>query len=364
MVGGGSPGLQELDAAAGVGGSGGHHPGEVGRGDVVGAGAGDEGASGAEHAHGPEVELPVAAEGTLDGAAGLGEGGWVEDDRVVAFPGGVELPEYVEDVSLDPVQVGEAVAPGVGVGHLECGAALVHAGDVLADAGEVEGESSLVGAAVEGSSAGVAGGGLVVMALVKEGAGLLAGGGVVAEAEAVEGEDGVEGGFGAGGEEGLAGAGCELLQFPDSWVGAFEDGCDSGQSGEDGGEGGADVVLGSCLGEELDDDEVVVAVDDDAGEVVCLGEDEAGGVAACEVVGGCDAELVAKRDGGVEADAEELEEGCAVECGFGGDEPDGDLGGGAIDAGADGSGFGVEDGDDGSGRNGGGFCPGMELVEV
>ena len=37
----------------------------------------------------------------------------------------------------------------------------------------------------------------------------------------------------------------------------------------------ADVVLCRALGEELQEDEVVVAVGDDAGQVVGFGEDEA-----------------------------------------------------------------------------------------
>ena len=50
------------------------------------------------------------------------------------------------------------------------------------------------------------------------------------------------------------------------------------RSRKDFGEDVADVVLRCALGEELEDDEVVVAVGDDAGEVVGLGEDEAAGV--------------------------------------------------------------------------------------
>ena len=103
MVGGGAPGLEELDSAAGVGGGGGDDLGELLQGDVVGAGAGDEGSAGAEHLHGAEVELLVAAHGSFGSALGLSEGGRVEDDGVEAAAGGFELAEEVEGVGFDPV---------------------------------------------------------------------------------------------------------------------------------------------------------------------------------------------------------------------------------------------------------------------
>ncbi len=106
MVGGGATGLEELDAAAGVGGGGGDDLGEVLQGDVVGAGAGDEGAAGAEQLHGAEVELLVAAECAFGGALGLGEGGWVEDDGVELLACGLVVAEEFEGVGFDPVDLG------------------------------------------------------------------------------------------------------------------------------------------------------------------------------------------------------------------------------------------------------------------
>ncbi len=87
-------------------GGGGDDLGELLQGDVVGAGAGDEGSAGAEHLHGAEVELLVAAHGSFGGALGLGEGGWIEDDGVVLLAGGFVLAEEFEGVGFDPVDLG------------------------------------------------------------------------------------------------------------------------------------------------------------------------------------------------------------------------------------------------------------------
>ena len=215
MVGGGAAGFEELDAAVGVDGGGGEHGGEVGEWDVLGAGAGDEGAAGGEHAQRAEVHLFVTAHGGLEGAFGFGKGGRVEDDGVELFLGGIEIAEKVERVGFDPVDLrGDlvCVAFEIGVGYFEGGAAGVYAGDAGGDAGQVEGEASLVGANVQSAGVGdggsVGGGRGVVEALVEEGSGFLAGGGVVGEGEAVEGEGGgelrvfgvrgVERGFGGG----------------------------------------------------------------------------------------------------------------------------------------------------------------------
>ena len=152
---------------------------------------------------------------------------------------------------------------------------------MLADAGQVEREAALVGADVEGAAGssgllGVCSGGGVVQALIEEGAGLLAGG-VEVEAQAVEGEDGVECGFTAADVERRFGCGRQMFEFADAGVGALDDGVDPGLGGEDVDEDLADVVLRGALGEQLHDDERVVAVGDDAGERVGFGEDEAAG---------------------------------------------------------------------------------------
>ena len=194
MVGGGTPGLEELDSAAGVGGGGGDYLGELLQGDVVGAGAGDEGSAGAEHLHGAEVELLVAAHGSFGSALGLGEGGWVEDDGVVLLTGRFVLAEKLEGVGFDPLDLGGklGVEFAVAVGYFEGAAAGVYSGYVAAVLGHVEGESPLIGADVEGFASCVAGGCGVVEALVEEGSRLLAGACVEVKTEAVDGEDGGE----------------------------------------------------------------------------------------------------------------------------------------------------------------------------
>ncbi len=83
MVFGLSANFDQAQGAVGVKGGGGEHFEEVGLADVVGAGAGDEDAAGAEHLEGAEIEFLVAAEGGVEIALALGEGGRVENDRVV-----------------------------------------------------------------------------------------------------------------------------------------------------------------------------------------------------------------------------------------------------------------------------------------
>ena len=86
----------------GIEGSGGQHFEEVRLADVVGAGASDQDAAGAEHLEGAEIEFLVAAKGGVEVALGLGEGRRVEDDGVVATAGGGVVLEQVEGVGFDP----------------------------------------------------------------------------------------------------------------------------------------------------------------------------------------------------------------------------------------------------------------------
>ena len=86
----------------GVKGGAGEHFEEIGLAYVVGAGAGDEDSAGAEHLERAEIELFVAAEGGVEIALGLGEGGRVENDGVVVAVGGRIVLEQVEGVGFDP----------------------------------------------------------------------------------------------------------------------------------------------------------------------------------------------------------------------------------------------------------------------
>ena len=111
-------------------------------------------------------------------------------------------------------------------------------------------------------------------------------------------------------------------------------------------DGGAEVVLGGSLGEELEDGEVVVSVDDDAGERVGFAEDEAEGV-------GLGGELGAEGEGGAAIRPRTVARYASrLRAGFGGDHAEGDLGGVAIEGGAEGNGAAVDDGDEGSAGKG------------
>jgi hypothetical protein len=83
------------------------HLEEVRLADVVGAGAGDEDAAGAKHLEGAKIEFFVAAQGGVEIALGLGKGGRVENDGVVAASllrtswRSIVL-EQIEGVGLDP----------------------------------------------------------------------------------------------------------------------------------------------------------------------------------------------------------------------------------------------------------------------
>jgi len=151
-----------------------------------------------------------------------------------------------------------------------------------------------------------------------------------------------------------------LFEFADAGVWALPngEGLDIEAFAESGDDGGADVVLGGGLGEELEENEVVVAVGEDAGEVVGFGEDEAVGV-----VGGGDwGEFSAELEGGGDAEAEVVEILLAGEIGRGGDEAGGDLRGGGVDGCAEGFAGGGE-GDESAG-GGVGVLMGFEVGAV
>ena len=189
MVPGLPPNLDQTQGSVGIMGRFGEHFEKVCWVDMVGAGAGDQDAAGAKHLQGAEVELFVAAEGGIEGAFTFGEGGWIENDGVIALAGGSVVLEQIEGVGLDPFDV-LAIEGGIPVGDLERGPRAVDAGDVRAARGQVKGKASLVAENVEGFAVGVLGSGSVVLALVEEPSGLLAFERVAVELDAVHGEDG------------------------------------------------------------------------------------------------------------------------------------------------------------------------------
>ncbi len=85
---------------------------------MVGAGAGDEDAAGAEHLESAEVELLVASKRSIQIALGLGECGRVEDDSIVTAVGGGVVLQEIEGVGLDPFDLA-FIESGVLVGDFE-----------------------------------------------------------------------------------------------------------------------------------------------------------------------------------------------------------------------------------------------------
>ena len=84
--------LDQAQGAVGIAGGVGQHFQEVGLADVVGAGAGDQDPAGTQHFQGAQVEFLVAAQGGIEVALALGEGGRIENDGVVALAGGGSSP--------------------------------------------------------------------------------------------------------------------------------------------------------------------------------------------------------------------------------------------------------------------------------
>jgi hypothetical protein len=271
-------------------------------------------------------------------------------------------------------KVGDVVAVEfeIAFGDFQSCSGGVDSGNAAAGAGEMQGEATLIAADVEGGSfggrrgwcgGGVESGGGIVVALIEEGSGFLSGAGVVMKAEAIEGEDGgfvfggsvgrVGGDFGvmlvgavtlgvgakdgAGEVERLLRRDGKLLEDADARVGTLEDGTRAevgvrkfrGERLEERARDGfADVGEVEALGEYLDEDEVVVAIDDEAGELVGFGEDEAGGIC------GSGEKREAAGDGGGDALFEEGEEGIAIGEFVGREEAEGDLGGGGVESGS------------------------------
>jgi hypothetical protein len=198
----------------------------------------------------------------------------------------------------------------------------------LTQSTSMQGEAALVGADVERFAVTVLRGQLVVEALVEERAGLLAGIGVVMKLQAVEAEGvGGNGIFERAGAPERCQVGCgKRFEFANARVRALEDGLKAG-AGEVGGElfndGGADGGVVHAGDEQLQDDDVGVLVDDEAGELIGLGKDEAAGV--CLRV----EQHFAAGQGGLDALAQEWKPGGGIEVATR-DEAQGNLRGGAV----------------------------------
>src|SRR6185503_17168000 len=125
--------------------------------DVIGTRGGEESPARIQNAKSPQVDLVVSPERLGDRTLGLGEGGWVEDDEVEAPPLSLPASQEIERVSLEKLDVGHAIEPGVLPPALEGVGTRVEGDNSSSPAGEVEGEATVVGEAIERLPAGRAG---------------------------------------------------------------------------------------------------------------------------------------------------------------------------------------------------------------
>ena len=280
---------------------------------ILTTGVGGEEAAGGEEAEGAEVEFLVAAEGAGEGVAAGGERGRVEDDEVVGGTGILAGGEPVEEVGgFELAKVGDVIALGVFLGLGDGGGGVVHAEDGGgAGAGGVEAEGALVAATVEHAAALREGGDAAVLgALVKVKAGFLRAEEVHEEFEAINGQP--AGGVGLAGKR--AGFEREALVAAGGGVVAEDDFLGLEKLLEGGGDVGQ--VAFDAGGEGLEDEGAVVLVNDEAGEVVGIGPDEA-------AVGAGFTSRVAAGEGGGES---AVNKGAVERDGFAGVAAPGDIG--------------------------------------
>ncbi len=344
VVGAGAGGAEDLDAFVGGACGAFEEVEEFVHGEEAGAGAGDEEAVGLHAGHGEFVEVEVFSAAFEEVFLGGDQFGGIEDDDIVFFFFGDGFAEEGEGIGVDGFEFGGGDFVEVGVAFGECDGVFVevNGGDVLcvAQGGSVEAEAAGVAAEVEQVGArGELGECEAVFALVAEEAGFVAVGEVDLEADFVFGNDG---GFSVGGAVALgAGGGVvgegEAFGFLVAFVGAGEDFFDAEEFFEGFRDGGEAAVHGE--GEEFDDGEVAKFVDDEAGEGVAFGVDDAVGVG-----GGVEVEpIFAEGDGGGKAVGDEgFVDGGAVE----GEHAEADGGVEGKEGGAEGFGVAVVDGDE------------------
>src|ERR1700722_9122776 len=270
-----SANFDQTKRAVGVDSGAGEHLEEARLADVVRAGAGYEQPAGTEHLEGAKIEFLVAAESGIEVALRFGESGRVENDSVVVMVGGGVVLEQVEGVRLDPFDIVALpklrIEGCVLVGDFQRGTGAVDCGDLRATRREGKGKAALVTEDVQSFSLGVLSGGGIVFALVKESSSLLAFEGVVAELHGVHGEGGAR--FFALQESGRARR--KSLQSAYAGVDALNDGCRVQPGGELAEDRLADGVGVHGLGEDLQREDVAVAVDDQAREEIGFAEDDA-----------------------------------------------------------------------------------------
>ena len=121
------------------------------RGHEMAAGGRCEIAAPGQQLQGPQVDLLVAPLGTFHGFPGFGEGRRVQDDKIVrGLSLGGQLRQQVEHIRHQKIHLLlQAVAPGVGSGHVDGGGGNVHRRHMLRPAqGSIQSEGAGVGEAV------------------------------------------------------------------------------------------------------------------------------------------------------------------------------------------------------------------------
>ena len=172
------------------------------------------------------------------------------------------------------------------VGNFQGRTGTIHAGDLGAVRGEMKGESPLIAENVERFPFGVAGRSGVVLALIEKGAGLLAFQGVELEADAVHGERcrallSVE-------QRGRARG--QALQFANAGVSSLHHGGGMQVFAQRGHNGLPHGIGIHTLGENLQRENVVVAIHDESRKKIGFAENEAVGVGVADQrlpVGNC-----------------------------------------------------------------------------
>jgi hypothetical protein len=296
--------------------------------DVVRAAEGGEGAAGLQQLQRAQMDFFITAQGVVHRGAVAGEGGRIEDDEVetrddafVRFHGGGGLQPVEHVDGLEGAGLVHLVGFGVAFGGGDGIRALIEQVDVAGTGARgVQAEAAEEAEAIEDVATFRKGGhGLVVGLLVEIHAGLMAADEVGLKFQVVE----VYGDFAVGftGEQAV-GFG-EAFKFARGDIAAFHDGAGR----KDFFQGGDDVGLAQIHAErgDLDDEDVLVFIDDEAAEEIALGIDDAEGGGAGQVAfadgeGGTDAFL---KKFFVGADAVERE------------EADADLGFGIVKAGAE-----------------------------
>src|ERR1035441_5684883 len=113
MIDGSAPFFQDSHPSSSVGSSRSQHLQKFTLADMKRAGAGHQNPAWAKHLEGAQIQLLVAADGSLQNAFGLGKRWRVEDDSVVLLAGGGVVLEQIEGVGLDPFDLAADVGLAV-----------------------------------------------------------------------------------------------------------------------------------------------------------------------------------------------------------------------------------------------------------